>query len=106
MVKKLNGEYIEMTQREILEECDSLTYTAKCWQVSADRMVRDIMAIRETQRLFSEYYQLGLTKEQEKELTKLRDYLDFLAFSYYWSAAEYQKKFEDLWNANKPFFFS
>ncbi len=94
------------SQREIFKQCDLLVERRNRWQVSADRMVRDTKAIRETLRLFKEYYQLSLTKEQEEELTKLRDFLDYLGFSYYWSAVECHKKFEDLWNANKPFVFS
>ena len=89
------------SQREIFKQCDILVDRRDRWLAIADRMVRDTMAIREILRLFSEYYQLNLTKEQEKELTKLRDSLDYLAFSYHWSAAWCHKKFEDLWNANK-----
>lgn len=94
------------SQREIFKQCDLLVERRDRWLVSADRMVYDVKSIERTLKLFREYYQLNLTKEQDKELTKLRDFLEYLAFSYHWSAAESHKKFTDLWNANKPFVFS
>jgi len=93
------------TQRENLKQCDLLAEHGNRWQVSADRMAYDAESIKRTLKLFREYYQLNLTKEQDKELTKLRDFVEYLAFSYYWSAAESYKKCEDLFNKHKPFVF-